>query len=183
MGSDNFVRNRCPFNVLIMNTSIKITQAISLLVDENLLLIREKKEIQSIKIEPQLTALLFALIQHKNEMLTKQHLIDLVWEGNVFVGNNALRKNIYKLRALIKEHPLASELSIVTIPKKGYKLMVSSDKKSHLGSPKKWMIYAAASVILLLAALRIFTEDNTDFTKGKKMLVQENVEVEEVFYE
>lgn len=163
-----------------MNTSIKITETISLLTDENLLLTRKKKEIRSIRIEPQLTEILRELIQFKNQVITKQHLIDHIWDGNVFVGGNALRKNIYKLRALIKDYGLEQEISIVTIPKKGYKLLIHKSGSTLFMGPKKWVIYAAASVILLLVGLRLFTEDNTDFTKDRKMLVQEDIEVEEV---
>lgn len=165
-----------------MNTSIKITDIVSILSDENLILIRKKKEIESIKIEPQLTEILSELIRFKDQLVTKQHLIDRIWDGNVFVGGNALRKNIYKLRSLIKDHDLGQELSIITIPKKGYKLTINASKTSLLHTPKKWMIYAAACAILLVAALRVFTEDSTDFTKEHKMLVQEDVEVEEVLY-
>ena len=44
------------------------------------------------------------------------------------------------------------------------------------------MVYAAASLILFMLALRVFTESNTDYTKDHKMLVQEDIEVEEVLY-
>lgn len=166
-----------------MNTSIKITDTVSLLKDENLLLISKKKEIESIKIEPQLTQILLELICFKNQVITKEHLINHIWDGNVFVGGNALRKNIYKLRTLIKDHDLEAEISIVTIPKKGYKLTIQTTSSNLFHVPRKWMVYAAASVILMVVALRVFTEDNTDYTKDQKMLVQENVEVEEILYE
>ena len=143
-----------------MNTSLKITEVVSLLQDENLILIRNKKEIKSIKIEPQLTEILSELIRFKDQVITKQQLIDRIWEGNVFVGGNALRKNIYKLRTLIKDHHLEEELSIRTIPKKGYKLMILTSDQTFFKSARKWMVYAAASAILLLIALRVFTEDN-----------------------
>lgn len=174
------MRNQCPFNVLIMNTSIKITDVVSLLQDENLILIRKKKQIESVRIEPQLTQILMELIQHKDQVITKQYLINRIWNGNVFVGGNALRKNIYKLRALIKDHDLKEELSIITIPKKGYKLTIQISHSTIFNPSRKWILYAAASVILLLVALRVFTEDNTDFTKDQKILVQEDVE--EILY-
>lgn len=176
------MRNGCPFNVFIMNDSIKITSTVSLLKDENLLLIRGKKSIDTIKIEPQLSLILAEFMLFKNQVITKKHLIDRVWDGNVFVGNNALRKNIYKLRALIKEMNLECEITIITIPKKGYKFTVLESKQAFFPSQKKWMVYAAASLILLMLALRVITEGNDDYTKDRKMLVQEDVEVEEVLY-
>lgn len=165
-----------------MNTTIKITNAISLLTDENLLLIRRKKSIDTIKIEPQLTHILSEFIAHKDEVITKEYLIDRIWNGNAFVGSNALRKNIYKLRSLIKEYDLQQEISILTVPKKGYKFTSLESKQAFFPSQKKWMVYAAASLILLMLALRVITEGNDDYTKDRKMLVQEDVEVEEVLY-
>jgi DNA-binding winged helix-turn-helix (wHTH) protein len=165
-----------------MNDPIKITSTVSLLKSENLLLIRGKKSIDTVKIEPQLSLILTEFILLKNQVITKKHLIDRVWEGNMFVGNNALRKNIYKLRTLIKELHLDREVAIITIPKKGYKFTVLESKQTFFPTERKWMVYAAASLILFMLALRVFTESNTDYTKDHKMLVQEDIEVEEVLY-
>jgi DNA-binding winged helix-turn-helix (wHTH) protein len=165
-----------------MNTNLKITDTVSLLHDEHLILIRRKHQIDTIKMEPQLSQILHELILNKNQVISKEYLIDRIWEGNTFVGGNALRKNIYKLRALIKEHHLQEEMSILTVSKKGYKFTVSPSKADRFQKPQKWMVYAAASLILLMLALRVFTEDTSDYRKDQKMLVQEDVEVEEVLY-
>lgn len=160
-----------------MSSFIKINTSVSLLTDEHVLLIQTKEEVKTIKMEPQLTQILVEMITLKNQVVTKEHLIETVWEGNQFVGNTALRKNIYKLRNILLQ--TGSELEITTIPKKGYKLEVKDTKKSQKRKVYKLISYAAASVVLAIFALSMATSTTVD-QKLQKSEFQVQEEEEEI---
>ena len=160
-----------------MSSFIKINTSVSLLTDEHVLLIQTKEEVKTIKMEPQLTQILVEMITLKNQVVTKEHLIETVWEGNQFVGNTALRKNIYKLRNILLQ--TGSELEITTVPKKGYKLEVKDTKKSQKRKVYKLISYAAASVVLAIFALSMATSTTVD-QKLQKSEFQVQEEEEEI---
>ncbi|MCB0277975.1 MAG: winged helix-turn-helix domain-containing protein, partial [Calditrichaeota bacterium] len=86
---------------------------------------------QTVKIEHQLMQILLLLMDHREQLVAKELFIDSIWDGNQFIGEKALTKNIYKLRILFKEMGIDSQLQVHTIPKKGYRLLIndSSQKK------------------------------------------------------
>lgn len=137
-----------------MKSQILISKSVTLLEDENILIIYKKGNVVTCHLEPQLTAILLKLVHNKNTLVSKEDFIASVWETNVFVGQTALRKNIYKLRNLIKNNRLEDELTIVTIPKKGYKLLIAEDKgKMFAIGKKQWttgLIYISIAAMLLL---------------------------------
>lgn len=149
-----------------MKSFVRITSSLSLLKDENVLLFQSKKEMKTMKLEPQLTSLLYEMVMLKNEVISKEDLIEAVWNGNGYVGKEALRKNIYKLRSLIAKVDLLDELSIITIPKKGYKLEIANTQsKPKIHKVFKIISYAAASIILILFILNFSEGENVDYKK------------------
>lgn len=149
-----------------MKSKIVISKSAALLEGENILIIYKQGTIFTCKLEPQLKAILLKLVHSKDSVVTKEDFITSIWTNTVFVGQTALRKNIYKLRNLIKNNGLDDELSIETIPKIGYKLSISENQKRPFIDKKKpkisKLIYASitAAVILLLIALRFSTEED-----------------------
>lgn len=106
------------------------------------------------RLEPLNIQLLEALINDGNAIVTREHLIAEVWDGNTGVGNKALTRNIYKLRKIFEKNGLGD--LIETIPKKGYRVKVSKPKK-HLKPRiyRKWVLAAAVVVALVIMKLLI----------------------------
>lgn len=173
------------FNVLlmsfIMHHQVKLSSHITFLKEECLLIIQKHKKINTVKIEPQLSLILTTLFEAKNELILKDDLINSVWQGNTFVGCTAIRKNIYKLRSVIKDNNLDDELLIITIPKKGYKLMVLEPALIKKQNRLRITTYAAAAVLLLFLILRFTTEENSDYKRFASDLVQQKSEAKSNF--
>lgn len=111
----------------------KLTESITINILTNEIVLGKDKKNKVIKIENQLVQILMLLVENKGEMVSKEIFIDKIWEGNAFVGENALTKNIFKLREVIRNYDLKN-IKIETIPKKGYRLLVSN-KESGLPKP------------------------------------------------
>lgn len=142
-----------------MMTTINLTPDVYLLKEEGVLIVQSKKQLRSIKLEPQLVAILWVLFQHKNQLVRKETLIEEVWADNPLVGQTALRRNIYKLRQLLKKHDLVETINIATIAKKGYKLNLAATTvitSFHL------FLVKAALVLMLISFLflRVVTEED-----------------------
>ncbi|WP_299112287.1 helix-turn-helix domain-containing protein [uncultured Winogradskyella sp.] len=147
-----------------MKSQLTISKSVALLEDENILIIYKEGNVITSKLEPQLTAILLKLIHSKNVIVTKEAFITSIWADNIFVGQTALRKNIYKLRNLIKKNHLEKELNIVTIPKKGYKLLVieSNDIVTEKRKLLPKIVYLSIAATLLLLLMLQFSSEEED---------------------
>lgn len=179
-----FVNNQCPFNVFIMNSFVRITSSLSLLKDENILLFQSKKEMKTVKLEPLLSQLLYELVILKNQVISKEDLIEDVWNGNGYVGNDALRKNIYKLRSLINKVDLFDEITIVTIPKKGYKLVISEKiSRKKIVKLSKKINYSIVASILVFFFVGLMSVEEIEINNTSDTLFhassKRNIEIEE----
>ncbi|WP_298755979.1 helix-turn-helix domain-containing protein [uncultured Psychroserpens sp.] len=147
-----------------MKSQIEISQSVSLLANENIVIVHKKKAVVTLKIEPQLTLLFLELLYSKNELVSKDYLIKSIWKDNIYVGQSALRKNIYKLRFLIKNNNLEDELSITTVPKKGYKLIVQPSNSRNIipiiKSRSSAFLYVSAAIFILFFSLKFSTEED-----------------------
>ena len=150
-----------------MSKQITLTANIVFVTEENLLVVHATEGIRTILLEHQLAMILQTLVQAKNQLISKQTFIDQVWAGNELVGQTALRKNIYKLRTLLRENGLKDQLEICTIPKKGYKLVVHKNRRSTKRKPfKPVYLLAAAAVLLLLLFFRPITIEEDIIVQG-----------------
>lgn len=149
-----------------MKTQIEISQSVALLEEENILIIHKKGKVVTVKLEPQLTSILLRLVLSKNTLVTKESFINAIWGDNVFVGQTALRKNIYKLRNLIKNNNLSNELNIVTISKKGYKLLINNPKFNAPINSKKTIFrityLSVAALMLLFFSIQFSSEEEEE---------------------
>lgn len=103
-----------------------------LLLDEtsNELLLRtgdDNDNIQPIKLEHLLADLMKLMAENIGEVVSRGEFIKQIWDNNPNVGNPALTKSISKLRKILRENELSLDLSIETIPKKGYRLSASEE--------------------------------------------------------
>ncbi|TCT17936.1 DNA-binding response OmpR family regulator [Melghiribacillus thermohalophilus] len=67
--------------------------------------------------------LLKELMQHVNQVLTREHLLELLWDDQHFVDDNTLSVNITRLRKKLQE--LGIENAIQTVRGAGYKMKVT----------------------------------------------------------
>ncbi len=145
-----------------MESQIKLTSKVTLLHGENLLLVSSGKSFQTIKLEPQISQLLFCLVSSKGEVISKEKLIFSIWKSNVYVGNDALRKNIYRLRNILKDNGLDDSVQILTISKKGYKLVINEYNFINFYRRKRVLAYAIVCILLCFLTLRFTTEEDID---------------------
>ena len=84
-------------------------------------LVRDER---TISLQPKFIELLCYLAEQQPELLTRQQIIDHVWDGNNYVGEKALTNAIWHLRKALKELDSEQEF-IETVRKSGYRLLVA----------------------------------------------------------
>lgn len=135
----------------MMNSNrIQISANVYLVPEANELIFKTNQGEDRVRIEPLMVQLLKAIANKKNDLVSRQELVDEVWEGNTGVGNKALTKNIYKIRKVFEQQGVES--AIETIPKKGYRLKVIPIKSKQV-SYKPWVI--AAAVVVAFIAIKL----------------------------
>jgi len=72
-------------------------------------------------------SVLLCLHNKRDALVTREALIEEVWEGNFPVGDKALATAIWNLRKVFQD----SNVVIETIPKKGYRLSVVETQQPH----------------------------------------------------
>lgn len=80
----------------------------------------------SIHIEPRLADLLWQLVLAEGETVSRDTLVEKVWDGRP-VGDDAINSAISKLRTVLQDE---SRQIIQTVPKRGYRLVLSNARKS-----------------------------------------------------
>ena len=73
------------------------------------------------QIPPKSLAVLVFLAQNHGRLVTRGELIDAVWEGNAYVGDNALNNAIWRIRQVLGRDAGGTEF-VKTVPKSGYQL-------------------------------------------------------------
>lgn len=76
-------------------------------------------------LKPRLMKLLEYFLLHQNEVVTREAILEYVWEGRI-VTENLLTKSISELRKLLETH-FQDELNIETIRNVGYRFQVNFD--------------------------------------------------------
>ena len=115
-------------------------ERIHFLPKEGLILIESKKGIRSVRLEYQLARLFEILCENQGNLVSKEVLIEWVWKENVMVGQEALPKNIWRLRKVLKENQLDVCLQVKTVPKRGYLIKVllqdpTDENKTTISKP------------------------------------------------
>ncbi|MEM7186139.1 MAG: winged helix-turn-helix domain-containing protein [Bacteroidota bacterium] len=111
-----------------------------------------------VSLEPQLMKLLLYLVHHRGTLVTKEQLLEAVWE-DVIVGDNVLTRAISSLRKALGDHPQEPKY-IETISKTGYRLIaevrpISEEKENKdsngiLKSPG--VLFASLALLVLFGA-------------------------------
>lgn len=124
-----------------------------------------KSEDDSCQLEPMMVELLVYFCQHPNEIISKDRLIENVWQGRI-VSDNAVTRIITKLRKALRDDARKPNF-IATFPKKGYRFIASVHaiaqsnekqasvsahaKRRHTGVRKS--IYVSAVILLVTGAI------------------------------
>ena len=79
--------------------------------------------------------LLFLLVEHRGQLVTRSEILRRIWGEGVFVdGGNAINTAIRKLRSALKDDPKRSRF-VATVPTKGYRFVgVVEGKRDHAES-------------------------------------------------
>lgn len=92
-------------------------------VDENKLY-RQDREVC---VEPRLINLLHFLAQHAGEVFCREELIQYVWDGAI-VTDQVVTQSIFELRKLLRDGREENLNYVVTVPKRGYKLVADVER-------------------------------------------------------
>lgn len=91
-----------------------------LCIDENKLY-RQDREVS---VEPRLINLLHFLAEHTGEVFGREELIQHVWDGAI-VTDQVVTQSIFELRKLLRDGREENLSYVVTVPKRGYKLVAN----------------------------------------------------------
>jgi DNA-binding winged helix-turn-helix (wHTH) protein/Tol biopolymer transport system component len=79
-----------------------------------------------VRLEPMMSELLTYFCRHQNEVVSKEQLLDDVWQGR-YVSDNTVSKLITKLRKALDDDARNPKF-IVTIPKRGYRFVAEANE-------------------------------------------------------
>ncbi|AUI87226.1 hypothetical protein BS333_13110 [Vibrio azureus] len=96
-------------------------------IDENKLY-RQDKEVN---VEPRLINLLHFMVRHPNRIFNRDELIESVW-GGAAVTEQVVTQSIFELRKLLRDGRADSINYVITVPKRGYKLVTTVKSLSHM---------------------------------------------------
>jgi DNA-binding winged helix-turn-helix (wHTH) protein/predicted negative regulator of RcsB-dependent stress response len=117
---------------------------------------------EEIHLEPRLTELLCHFSRHPRRVISKEELIDKVWQGRSLDGA-AIARAVAELRKALGD-TAQDPRYIETIPKRGYRLVADVKRGKHRLS--RSFVVVAAAVILVLAFLllrsKIATQSDSD---------------------
>ena len=121
---------------------------------------------------------LMTLLEAKGEIVSREQLIDEIWQGNFLVGDKALTQAIWSLRKCFKHHSSFIE----TIPKEGYVARIPA-QQSEPGSPgtmKKTSlrIWIAIAVVMSMFALMLFGWNNQQDSENTMVAVTWHVDLD-----
>ena len=97
------------------------------------------------RLQPQNLKVLIALARDRGNVVTRDRLVNLCWDGR-FIGDDVINRAISTLRHFAER---AGGFEITTVPRSGYRLI--ENQSSRLS--RRWMIATAASIALALGAI------------------------------
>ncbi|RGI31138.1 MULTISPECIES: response regulator transcription factor [Enterococcaceae] len=129
MGADDFISKPFDFSVLVAKIQALLRRsyqfgivtsyqngAYQLLFQDN----RVKYKDEVVDISPTECKILSLLFQYKNQVVTKEMIMEKLWEGDDFIGSNTLSVNMTRLRKKLSVIQLDDHIQ--TVKGKGYLL-------------------------------------------------------------
>lgn len=103
-------------------------------------------------LRPKIMQVLQLLAQNESQLVSREQLIEEVWEGNQYVGEKGITDAIWHLRKVLDQDEQNAPY-IQTIPKKGYRLLVtpeSSNVTQEAPSKKPNTVMMALSAAIII---------------------------------
>ena len=95
------------------------------------------------ELEPLLSKMLLCFIQHTGHIVSRQQLVDSVWQQS-FVDDNAINRAISELRKAL-QHPILAQSPIKTHHRKGYSLQLDATLLSTSDTATPSLLHTAGS--------------------------------------
>lgn len=125
----------------------------------------------TVRLEPKVMEVLVCLARHAGEPVSKEVLLETVWP-NTFVTDDGLKRSISELRRVF-EDDVREPRVIQTIPKRGYRLLVSVEPihgpkvaaitqpsqqlpKEGRDWPKRVLLFSGAATLVLIAVAAVY---------------------------
>lgn len=131
-----------------------------------------------IQLDAKLAGLFHLLLLRKGQLVPRQAFVDEVWEGNAWVGEKALTRNISRLRSVLKTYQLDRYCDIHTHPKKGYSMsIVSKPKQSpfipNLNKPWNRSLWLGGILLLFLALMSSILLMEVENVEEQQLILQD----------
>ena len=106
-----------------------------------------------VTLQPKFIDVLAFLAERHPEVVTRQQIIDEVWDGNGYVGEKALTNAIWHLRKAFKQLDPSKEY-VDTIRKTGYRILVTPHfhHEEEIDAKRPYIHYVFASFSLVITA-------------------------------
>jgi DNA-binding winged helix-turn-helix (wHTH) protein len=111
-----------------------------------------KNDGHDIFLEPRLSKLFYHLYHNLDDLMSKDDLNEKMWSDTI-VNDESLARAVADLRKKISDHNLMS-LKIITIPKRGYKMVELENNPSIWNRILKRTIYTVALITLIILVIR-----------------------------
>ncbi len=114
-------------------------------------------EAGEIQLSPIASRFLQALADHPGEVVTRQALIDRLWDGNALIGEPAINRVVSELRKATGDTP-GSPTLVQTIPRKGYRLVpvrIEAPPPPPRSRWQGWKMIVAVLVIVVITGVVI----------------------------
>lgn len=95
---------------------------------------------------PRVVATLAALVERAGELVTKDELLDDVWDGED-VGESNVAQSVYVLRKTLREHGIPN--AIATVPRRGYRFTAEARPVAERAVARSTWRFAAAAFLAL----------------------------------
>jgi len=157
-----------------LNKSFKLNQC-EVQPPENIISMGETK----LTLQPKFIEVLAFLAQQYPNLVTREQIIDEIWDGNFYVGEKALTNAIWHLRKSLKSFDANVEF-IETIRKTGYKLLIEPEyikpkqdlnKSFNIVWSHTWSLYALGLFALIFIGFISWPDGNQKTQFSKPVLV------------
>ncbi len=82
---------------------------------------------EPVQLRNKLWSVLVELLKNSNKLVQRNNLIQDIWQGNRYTGEQGLTHAVCHLRRILAQYKI--EAKIITLPKKGYILQYKSNQK------------------------------------------------------
>lgn len=129
-----------------------------------------KSEHDSIRLQPRLAALLAIFIANSGKLISRDLLVDAIWQSKT-VNEDALSRSVAELRRILGDNR-TSPIYIETVPKKGYRFVCSAELESLAdnNSPvadRKPVVYLSLATAIGFLLVFLFINNDVQPTKSK----------------